>query len=279
MCGVKRVLASFICAAAAASIIACGSGGSSPTAPADSTPVVTTPTTPPTTGGGGTVTPPATECTTFGDRKVTLNRTSATFTAAPFNAGELRLITNGEETNDPRFSYQWIREGGSANIYAPADGTLIRVRHKVPNSQFNSEDWDFFFLAACDPSRRDDGDTIFRFNHITDPRADLRAAFAFGALPAPQIEPTFIEFEERQVPTSNITVRAGELLGSTRGTPTAHDFDFSIAVMNATVCPFDQLVEPHKSVLKALLGPGPQGGGSWGSPQPGYRCTGYGARP
>jgi hypothetical protein len=265
-----------LCIAAVA--IACGS------APASSTDSPTSPTVPTVPTVPGATPQPATACTTFGDRKVTLNRTVAQFTAAPFEASELRLITNGEETNDPRFAYVWVKESGgsgSANIYAPADGTLIRVRHKVPNSQFNSEDWDFFFLAACDPARPADGDTVFRFNHITHPRADLRAAFSAGSLPAPQVEPTFIEFEERQIPTTNITVRAGELLGSTRGTPAAHDFDFSVAVMNATVCPFDVLPDPHKTLLKNLLGPGPQGpnSSSWGLPQPGYPCRGYGAKP
>lgn len=272
-CGLALVFAAGVAAA-------CGGSGSSvaesPTAPQVSTGTGGT-------GGPGAVVTP-TECTTFGDRKVTLNRTVAQFTAAPFNASELRLITNGEETADARFAYIWVKESGgsgSANIYAPADGALIRIRHKVPNAVFDSNDWDFFFLAACDPTKRTEGDTIFRFNHITHPRADLLAAYAFGSLPAPEIEPVFNEHEERQVPLVNITVRAGELLGSTRGTPTAHDFDFTISILNATVCPFEVLPEPHKSALLGLLGPGPQGPNraSWGLPQPGFPCRGYGAKP
>jgi hypothetical protein len=260
-------------------VIACGSSPSAPSSPSTNTPPVTTDPTP--TPTPPVTTPPAaTACTTFGGREVTLNRTTPQWTASPLDANQIRLITNGSETNDGRFAYVWVKDGGFANIYAPSDGVLIRIRHKVPNSQFNSEDWDFFFLVACDPARGGEAASIFRFNHITDPRADLRAAFSAGSLPAPQIEPTFEEHEERQVPTTNIRVSAGELLGSTRGTPNAHDFDFQIAINDVTVCPFDPLPEPAKSTLKALLGPGPQapGGGS-GQPQAGYPCTGYGARP
>jgi hypothetical protein len=218
-------------------------------------------------------------CTTYGGKQVMLARTSAagTFTSAPFNASDLSLITNGIETNDPRFSYQWIRNrGGSVNIYAPTDGVLIRLRHKTANAEFNSDDFDLFFLVACNPNRPNEGDTIVRFNHITDPRADLRAAYAAGSLPAPDI-PAGVEHEERQVPLANIAVRAGELLGSTRGTPTGNNFDFQIAINNATVCPFSVLNEPHKTALTNLLGP--QSASPFGPPVAGYPCTGYGGPP
>lgn len=255
-----------MCGLAAGASLACG--GAAPTAPGSSTATVST----------GSTTAASGSCGTFGNKTVTVGRTTAVFQAAPFNADELRLITLGSETNDPRFVYVWVKPAGSARIYAPADGVFIRIRHKVPNSQFNSEDWDLFFLAACDPSRPTEGDTIYRFNHITDPRADFKAAYAFGSLPAPQVEPTFIEYEERQVPTSNITVKAGELLGSTRGTPEANNFDFQVAINNATVCPFDPLPEAIRTPLRALLGPGPRVGGG-NVPQAGYPCTGFGDKP
>lgn len=228
--------------------------------------------------GGST----STQCSTFGNRRVTVTNRSTTgiFTHAPFNASDLALITNGIETNDPRFSYQWVRNRGSAvDIYAPADGVLVRIRHKVPRAEFPSEDYDMFFLVACDPNRPGAGEAIVRFNHITDPRADIRAAYAFGALPAPEFGAggSFDEREDRQVPTTNIAVRAGERLGSTRGTPTANNFDFMIAIDNVTVCPFTVLNEPHRAALLGLLGP--QSASPAGPPVPGFACTGYGGAP
>lgn len=260
--------------------IACGGGGSAPTTPSPA-PTATSPA----PGTPTTTTPPAaapTQCRTVGDRLVTVGRTSADgiFTHAPFDAADLALITNGVETNDPRFAYQWIKNrGASINIYAPADGVLIRLRHKAENLPiFPSDDFDLIFLAACDPARPGERDAIFRFNHITDPRPDIRAVYGFGALPAPDLSVTpGIEHEERQVPTTNIAVKAGELLGSTRGTPTARNFDFAIAIANATVCPFTALSEPHRSALLGLLGP--QTRSPSGPPVPGYPCQGYGGAP
>lgn len=228
---------------------------------------------------------PVAECTSFGGRVVPVWHTVSTgiFTHAPFAAADLNLITNGVETNDPRFSYQWVKRApGQAevppiNIYAPADGVLIRLRHKARNlPDFDSDDYDLFFLVACDPAHPDKS-TIVRFNHITEPRPDIKAAFAFGELGAPVFQPVFDEHEERQVPVTNIVVRAGDYLGRTSGTPAAHDFDFMIAVDDVSVCPFSVLEEPHRTQLLNMLGP--QAASPYGPPQPGYACTGYGMRP
>ena len=242
----------------------CG-GSSSPTSPTDSP-------------SGSTATTQTT-CAAFGGRQVTVGRVSAAglFTSAPFNGADLSLITNGEETNDGRFSYQWISDGRETSIFAPADGVLVRIRHKVENlPDFPSDDYDLFFLVACDPTRPVERDTLVRFNHITAPREDIEAAYAFGQLPAPSFNP-FEEHEERQIPTTNIQVRAGEFLGSTRGTPFANNFDFMISVDNVTVCPFVVLSEPHRSTLLGLLGP--QSASPHGPPVPGYPCQGYGGSP
>jgi len=252
--------------------MACGGGNSTPTTPSPSGPSTAAP----------TPVPAPTLCTTVGNRMVSVGRTSATgaFTHAPFDAADVALITNGVETNDPRFSYPWIKNRGSAiNVYAPADGVLIRVRHKAENLPiFPSDDFDLIFLVACDPARPGGRDSVFRFNHITDPRPDIKAAYGFGALPAPDssVNPS-IEYEERQVPTTNIAVKAGELLGATRGTPAARNFDFAIAIEDATVCPYTVLNEPHRAILLALLGP--QIRSPFGPPLPGYACTGYGGAP
>ncbi|MDO9319696.1 MAG: hypothetical protein Q7V56_16070 [Gammaproteobacteria bacterium] len=220
-------------------------------------------------------------CAAYGGRTVNVGYTSAqgVFTHAPFRAQDLAMITNGEETNDARFSYQWIkRQGERIDIYAPADGVLVRLRHKTENLPiFPSDDFDLFFLVACDPARPGSNDVIVRFNHITDPRPDIKAAYGFGSLGAPVFTPAFEEREDRQVPLVNIAVKAGDYLGSTSGTPTARDFDFQIGINDVSVCPFSVLNEPHRSDLLALLGP--QSATPFGPSMPGYACRGYGARP
>lgn len=235
-------------------------------------------TAPPAVTGGSTSTA---ACTTFGNRQVVLARTSAVgaFSHAPFRPGDLAIITNGEETNDPRFSYQWIRQRGEAvDVFAPADGVLIRIRRKTANPMFQSDDFDLFFMVACDPRDPENRDTLVRFNHITDPRADIVAAYLGGSQPSQDVLASpVVEFLELQVPRVNIVVKAGERIGSTRGVPGAFGFDYMVAVDNRTVCPFDVLSEPHRSQLLALLGP--MSATPAGPPVPGYPCRGYGARP
>ena len=218
-------------------------------------------------------------CSTYGGRTVQVGYRNSTqvFTHTPFNASDLALITNGIETNDSRFAYTWIKKQGTKiDIYAPADGVLIRMRHKAENlPDFPSDDFDLFFLVACDPNAPQN-QTIVRFNHITDPRPDIKAAYAFGALGAPVFNP-FDEHEERQVPTVNIAVKAGDYIGSTSGTPVARNFDFQIGINDVTVCPFSVLEEPHRSRLLGLLGP--QANSPAGPPVANFSCQGYGGRP
>lgn len=220
-------------------------------------------------------------CNAFGDRTVNVGYTSAegVFTHPPFRAQDLAILTNGEETNDPRFSYAWIKNQRSKiDIYAPADGVLVRMRHKVENLPiFPSDDYDLFFLVACDPARPGTSNVEIRFNHITDPRPDIKAAYAFGALGAPVFVPEFMELTERQVPLTNIAVKAGDYIGSTSGTPFASNFDFQISINDSTVCPYSVLNEPHRSTLLALLGP--KSATPFGPGVPGYACKGYGSRP
>ncbi|MGE3492977.1 MAG: hypothetical protein AB7N29_23470 [Vicinamibacterales bacterium] len=269
--------------------VACGGGSSAPTAPSGTSTATSSSSSASTAGTSGAATDTATgtpatatssECQIFGGGTLNISRRSAdgAFTHAPFTATDLGVITNGQETNDPRFTYQWIRNRGSAvNIYAPADGVLVRLRHKTAGPNFPSDDFDLFFLVACEPGLYRDRDVMFRFNHITDPRDDIRAAYRAGSLPSQEIGAQVIEFEDRQVPTSNIRVSAGELLGSTRGTPGANNFDFQIGINNATVCPFAVLNEPHRSTLLAMMGP--QSATPSGPPVPGFPCTGFGGMP
>lgn len=219
-------------------------------------------------------------CSAYGNRSVNVGYTSSlgVFTHTPFNAADLSIISNGEDTNDGRFSYQWIKnQGERIDIFAPADGVLVRIRHKVENlPDFASDDFDLFFLVACDPNQPAERDTIVRFNHITEPRPDIKAAYAFAELGAPTFNP-FEEHEERQVPLTNIAVKAGDYIGSTSGTPFARNFDFMIAIDHVSVCPFSVLEEPYRSMLLNLLGP--LEATPFGPPAVGFPCSGYGGSP
>ncbi len=200
-------------------------------------------------------------------------------THAPFRPEDLTMITNGEETNDPRFSYQWIRNrGAEIDIFAPGDSVLVRLRRKTARPEFPSDDFDLFLLVACDPARPGERDTLVRFNHITSPRADIVAAYLGGSAPSQDLSVSPpIEFEDLQVPRVNITFVAGERIGATSGVPGSNSFDFMVAVNDATVCPFMPFNEPHRSALLALLGP--KSATPFGPPTPGYPCKGYGPRP
>lgn len=201
---------------------------------------------------------------------------STHFTHAPFDAADVARITNGEETNDPRFAYVWVRSPYTPiPIYAPADGTLITIRHLTATKFFPSDDYQLVFrTAGCND--------VFRFNHVTHPRADIRAAYQFGDQCSSCFDdngnPT-ARYLERETPGTAVKVKAGSLIGHTSGTPTAHDFDFAVQVNGKTVCPMSVLPEPQRTALMNLLGPGPKAANQPAvpGPVPGYGCTGYGA--
>ncbi len=193
------------------------------------------------------------------------------FTASPFKSSDISRITNGNEGNDPRFAYVWVKEPYTKiPLHAPADGVLTAIRHLTATKFFPSDDFQLVFnlSTTC-------GD-YWRFNHVTDPRADIRAAYSYGDKCSSCFDdngnPT-ARYEEYEKPGTAIKVKAGELIGYTSGTPFAHNFDFAIQISDKTVCPMSVLAEPHKSSLLAMLGPT-----SSLVPQPGYACVGYGAR-
>ena len=193
------------------------------------------------------------------------------FTASPFKSSDISRITNGNEGNDPRFAYVWVKEPYTKiPLHAPADGVLTAIRHLTATKFFPSDDFQLVFnlSTTC-------GD-YWRFNHVTDPRADIRAAYSYGDKCSSCFDdsgnPT-ARYEEYEKPGTAIKVKAGELIGYTSGTPSANNFDFYIKISEKYVCPMSVLAEPHKSSLLAMLGPT-----SSLVPQPGYACVGYGAR-
>jgi hypothetical protein len=198
------------------------------------------------------------------------------FTASPFNASDISMITNGSETNDSRFAYVWVKAPyAKIPLYAPADGVLTAIRHLTATKFFPSDDFQvqFNLTATCLD--------YWRFNHVTDPRADIRAAYSYGDKCSSCFDDSgnpIARHEEYEKPGTAIKVKAGELIGYTSGTPVAHDFDFAIQISDKTVCPMSVLSEPHKSKLLAMLGPGPKSANPSSVPQQGYACEGYGAR-
>jgi len=200
------------------------------------------------------------------DADVPLNSAKGAFDTLPFDIVNIKLITLGKETNDARFVYPWVKEG-SVKIYAPADGVLYKIRHKVYEvGGKQGNDYDIFFQVSCD--------TAYRFNHISDPRSDIKAAYPAGDLPSGDYANGGPDIAERVKPTSALRVKAGDLLGSTKGTPDAKNFDFAVGTTKEggqegelySVCPFSVFNEPHKSTLSNMLGP------KGGAPTPGYKC-------
>ena len=197
------------------------------------------------------------------------------FTASPFKSSDISMITNGNETNDARFAYVSVKAPFTKiPLYAPADGVLTAIRHLTATKFFPSDDFQLVFNLSTTCS------DYWRFNHVTDPRADIRAAYSYGDKCSSCFDdngnPT-ARYEEYEKPGTAIKVKAGELIGYTSGTPTAHNFDFVIQISEKTVCPMSVLAEPHKSTLLAMLGPGPRSAQPSSVPQPGYPCEGYGA--
>lgn len=190
------------------------------------------------------------------------------FTNAPFKFEQVKFITNGKDTNDPRFVYPWVKTASTdrVEIFAPATGDLYMIRHKVYEIDGKKgNDYDIFFAVDCK--------TVYRFNHISNPRDDIKATYPAGDLPSGDYANGGLDIPERVKPTKVISVKAGESLGYTTGTPTARNFDFAVGVSTSkegdklAVCPPTVFTEPIKSQMSALFGPK-----TAGAPQAGFAC-------
>ncbi len=190
------------------------------------------------------------------------------FTHLPFKLSQLKLITNGKDTNDSRFVYPWVNTdaGDRTEIFAPATGKLYLIRHKVFEIDGKkSDDFDMFFAVDCK--------TVYRFNHITNPRDDIKATYPGGELPSGDYANGGLDIPERVKPKTLITVKAGEPLGYTKGTPIAHNFDFAIGVSTSregdklAICPLTVFKDPFKTQMADLFGPK-----ATGKPQAGFKC-------
>lgn len=190
------------------------------------------------------------------------------FKEMPFKVNQVKVVTLGKETNDPRFVYPWVNTDTTdrTEVFAPADGKLYMIRHKVYEIDGKKgNDYDMFFAVDCK--------TVYRFNHISNPRDDIKATYPAGDLPSGDYANGGLDIPERVKPTTAITVKAGESLGYTHGTPIARNFDFAVGLSKSregdklATCPFNVFSDPNKSQLLGLLGPK-----TTGQPQAGYKC-------
>lgn len=168
---------------------------------------------------------------------------SGAFTSPITDIDSISRITPGKYMFDPRFVYLGIKDQKRIPVYAPADGTLIRIFYKISETR---GDYDLVFLVDCH--------TTYRINHITDPNPNI-AALTPITEPMP-IGPNGIIglTNDKITPKENIRVKAGEQLGTTTGTEQAHNWDFSVYIDRQSVCPFEQYSEPLRSAWLAKLG-------------------------
>jgi hypothetical protein len=170
------------------------------------------------------------------------------FTHTITEIDKIAVISPGKLTGDSRFTYLWINGNQRVPIYAPADGTLIKIRYKnradLPPTM-SMPDYDLLFLVDCK--------TIYRLNHISDPKEEI-ASLKQNSEPYQLGTGINPPSDEQEAPKENIQVHAGDLLGTTTGTPAAHNFDFGIFVDNQAVCPYEKFGEPLRTQWLALFG-------------------------
>lgn len=156
-------------------------------------------------------------------------------------------ITPGSQTGDSRFTYLWIKGDNEVPIFAPSDGTLVKIAYKNRidvGPGMSQPDYDLTFLVDCQ--------TIYQINHVTNPVSYI-VALKLNADPY-QIKPGIALDEKETKPLKNIVVKAGQKLGSTSGSPNAHNFDFGLFINGAAVCPFERFDGTLRSKWLDLFG-------------------------
>jgi hypothetical protein len=146
----------------------------------------------------------------------------------------------------------WLNiSSGKVPVYAPVDSELVNGVYKNARGAL---DYDLHFQVSCE--------IWYLINHITEPVDKIKNAFPS----TPQTDT-----RENGPFKQSIKVKAGELLGYTTGTPTAHNFDFGVFDLkheNAGlpadkgsnygkeknfICPFDVLPESVKKSYYAKI--------------------------
>ena len=85
---------------------------------------------------GQTVTSDTTQKTTcsISGGSIEAPRVSAAgaFTSAITDINTITSISSGKQVGDPRVTYLWIKDKQRIPVFAPADGTLIKIEYKKP---------------------------------------------------------------------------------------------------------------------------------------------------
>ena len=183
----------------------------------------------------------------FGTVEVPRQSAEGAFTNALTDISMIDHISPGDQVGDKRFTYLWIKNAQRVPVFAPADGTLILISYKTRvdlDPGMSSPDYDLTFLVDCH--------TMYRINHITDPNPEIAALKPISGpqklgkgLPAPR--------DEDIKPKKNIMVKTGDQIGTTTGTPAAHNWDFGVFVDQASSCPYEKFGEPLRSAWLALF--------------------------
>jgi hypothetical protein len=103
-------------------------------------------------------------------------------------------------------SHSYIVVNGEGPVYAPTDSTAYEGAKYIEEGVVQ---YSVFFRIACD--------VFYLFDHIQKPVAKLENAFTQ--------EP---KLDSRTYPVSPVEFSAGELIGYTKGTLSAHHFDFGL---------------------------------------------------
>lgn len=138
-------------------------------------------------------------------------------------------------------------------VYAPVDSELVNGTYKNAKG---AVDYDLRLQVSCE--------IWYAINHLTEPVEKIKKAFPDTPQNDTRTGPPFKEM---------IKVKAGELLGYTTGTPTAHNFDFGVFDLNHIneglpadyginygmeknfICPLDVLPEDIKKSYYSKINP------------------------
>ena len=184
-----------------------------------------------------------------GSVMVEVSRESAekAFTNALTDIKMIDHISPGSQVGDKRFTYLWIKSNQKVPVFAPADGTLIKISYKTRvdvGPGMSSPDYDLTFLVDCH--------TMYRINHITDPNPEI-AALKPNAEPLQLGKGLAAPSEQDTKPSKNIMVKAGDQIGTTTGTPAAHNWDFGVFIDQTSTCPYEKYSEPLRTNWLALF--------------------------
>lgn len=136
-------------------------------------------------------------------------------------------------------------------VYAPVDSDLVGGVYKNARGAL---DYDLHFQVSCE--------IWYLINHVTDPVDKIKGVFPTTPQTDTRINGPLKQF---------VKVKAGELIGYTTGTPTAHNFDFGVFDLNNVneglpadegsnygkeknfICPFDVLPTELKTAYYSKI--------------------------